>query len=178
MAVRFLIKNIPEQLRQMGMSQLQAAANGRHANTGASEQIKQVVPLITRLFNDLDEVTLGLKIDSSSNKCHLDLEIAAKSGTKLADRFAAMKGGKTAFAGVRLPDAALVISKTQSITDDDVASGQAFLAAVQKFWNSRTTGLPETAGQSDSHLARMSSTWQTNHGRQEDRRPAGDRARS
>ncbi len=27
-AVRFLIKNIPEQLRQMGMSQLQAAANG------------------------------------------------------------------------------------------------------------------------------------------------------
>ncbi len=100
-------------------------------------------------------MTLGLKIDSSSNKCHLDLEIAAKSGTKLADRFAAMKGGKTAFAGVRLPDAALVISKTQSITDDDAAQGQAQLAAAHKKFLEQLEqrGLSESQVSLISHLS-------------------------
>jgi hypothetical protein len=132
-AIRFLVKNIPEQFRKEGASQLQSAVDRNMLPIpGASEQLKQVVPLITQLFNDLDEVTLGLKIESSTKKCHLDLVIAAKSGTKLADRFAAMKGCKTAFAGMRLPDAALIINKTQLLTDDDAAQGQAQLAAAHK----------------------------------------------
>ena len=91
-------------------------------------------------------MTLGLKIDPSNNKSHLDLKITAKSGTKLADKFAALKAVKTAFAGVHIPDAALVISKTQMLSDDDLAQSQAALALFQKQLPQELAkkGLPES----------------------------------
>jgi hypothetical protein len=145
-AVSFLFRNVSEQLRQEGMAQLQSALDQNMLPIpGGGAQLKAAIPLLGQALNDLDEVTLGVKIDASNNKGHLDLKVTAKSGTKMADKFAAMKGGKTAFAGVRIADAALVINKTEMLTDDDLAQTKAALAVFQKKFQEELgqRGLPE-----------------------------------
>jgi hypothetical protein len=129
LAVRVCVKNIPETLRQAGLAQLQARAA---LTPGAGDRINEATPLITEMIDQLDDVTLGLKIDPGTSKTCLDLEMTAKTGTKLADRLAAMKPGKTAFAGVRIPEAAIVVSKTGTLTADDVAAMQAKFAAFHQ----------------------------------------------
>jgi hypothetical protein len=148
-AVRLLIKEVPEGLRQGVVSQLQSALEGNMLPIpGGTAQLKAAIPLLMQAVNDLDEVTLGLKINPSDNKCYLDLKITAKSGTKLADTLAAFKAGKTSFAGVHIPDAAFaasVVTEIQMLTNDDLAQSQAALAVFQKKFSEELgqRGLPE-----------------------------------
>ena len=60
LAVRVCVKNIPETMRQAGLAQLQARAA---LTPGAGDRINQTIPLITEMIDQLDDVTLGLKID-------------------------------------------------------------------------------------------------------------------
>ncbi len=134
-AARFLLKNVPEQMLLDGVARLQSAIDGRMLPIpGGAAQLKVAMPLLTQGLNDLDEVELGLRINHDNNKAHFDIKVTAKSGTKLADKFAARKGGKTAFAGVNIPDAAVVMSKTQMLTDDDLAQNKMGLAMFQRMF--------------------------------------------
>lgn len=133
LAIRFLVKNLPETLRQDGIARLQSAADHiKLPVPGGTSQLKQAIPLLAKALDNVDEATLGVKIDSRSKKAHLDIKVVAKSGTKLADKFAAIKETKTAFAGVRLPDAAVLVTQTQSLVDDDVAQVKMSLDMSQK----------------------------------------------
>ena len=133
-AVRVSVKDIPASMRQMGMAQLQAMASMSRmhgGNGGVASPAQALAPLVSML-DELDSVTLGLKIDPGTSKSYLDLEVTAKAGTKLAERFVAMKLGKTAFAGVQIPEAAVVLNRHDEINADDLAQVQAALAGFHK----------------------------------------------
>jgi hypothetical protein len=141
LAIRLSVKNVPEPLRQMFLSRLelisaiQGAQNSGESDaefTGRKLGTEGALQAFTRLVNDLDEVLLGWSIDASTNKAHLDLEFTAKAGTKMAAQFAEMKPGKTKFAGVQMPGAALTINKTVTLSDADVAWAKSVLAVARK----------------------------------------------
>jgi hypothetical protein len=135
LAVRVSVKDIPEPLRQMALSRLgMGATMGMPPMPGNNGQanLSEAVQAITELVNDLDTVTLGFKIDPATNKTYFDLEMTAKPGTKLADKCAQIKPGKSAFGGVQFPGAAVTLNQTGAISADDVAKAQAKLATFHQ----------------------------------------------
>ena len=144
LAVRFAIKNVPEQLRQQFLMQLQLATSTQMMQrpgesdaqyAGRKLGTQGALQAFTALANDLDEVLLGWNIDASTNTTYLDFELTAKAGTKLADQFAQIKPGKSKFAGLRMPEAAVTVIKTiERIerADADVAWAKDLMAVMHK----------------------------------------------
>ncbi|MCR4414751.1 MAG: hypothetical protein NUV77_20230 [Thermoguttaceae bacterium] len=62
---------------------------------------------VVQAIKDLDDVSLGWRLDRNEKRTYVDLTFTAQSGTPLAQRFAQAKSLKTGFAGFRLPGAAL-----------------------------------------------------------------------
>jgi hypothetical protein len=141
LAIRLSIKNVPDSLRQQFLNRLELIAALEAAQkpgendaeySGRTLGSQGALQAFTRLANDLDGVLLGWSIDASTNRAYLDLELTAKAGTKLAAQFAEMKPGKTKFAGLQMPGAALTITKTVTLSDADVAWANDTLATARK----------------------------------------------
>ncbi len=84
------------------------------------------------MIDDLDYLLLGWNIDTKKKNTCLDLEITAQRGTKLANRLAQFKSGKTDFAALWLPNAALSASSISTLTDVQAAQISGALADLRK----------------------------------------------
>ncbi len=141
LAIRASIKNLPKEYREQLLAQLRAGAEvGMQQLPSESEEeytirlnvAKQAVQQLTTLVNDMDDVLLGWNVDSKTKTTYLDFELTARTGTKLADQFAEIKPGKTNFAGLPVPGAAITGNWTGMLTDADVAQAKSALAALRK----------------------------------------------
>jgi hypothetical protein len=141
LAVRASVKNLPKDFRDQLLAQLRAGAEvgmqqmpseGPEDYAMRLDLAKQTVQQLTALVNEMDEVLLGWNVDTKTNSTYLDLELTAQTGTKLADQFAQIKSGKTNFAGLLLPDAALTARSTGTLTDAQVAQANIALATLRK----------------------------------------------
>ena len=141
LAIRASVKNLPKEYREQLLAQLRAGAEaGMQQMPSESEEdyamrlgvAKQAVQQLTTLVNDMDEVLLGWNVDAQTKTTYLDLELTAQTGTKLADQFAAIKPGKTNFAGLLLPEAAVTASSVGTISDAQVAQVKSGLATLRK----------------------------------------------
>ncbi len=141
LAIRASVKNMPKEYRDQLLAQLRAGMeSGMQQATGEDAEAfavrlnvaKQGVQQLTTMMNDLDDVLIGWNIDAKSKSTYLDLEFTAQSGSKLAAQFAEVKLGKTQFAGLQLPNAAVTFSATGVITDEKVAQAKANLTSVRK----------------------------------------------
>jgi hypothetical protein len=111
--------------------QMQRAPNESDAEYAVrTAMLKQNIDQIKMLAEELDEVLLGLNIDRQSNKAYLDLELTAKAGTKLANQLAASKPGKSDFAWLKSPEAAITYNATNTFTDADVARAKNSLNSI------------------------------------------------
>ena len=134
LAVRASVKNIPPMFRQMVLSQL-AMGMGQPQTPGESaEQYamrkavgKNAIKQITTLFDELDELLVGWKIEGGSQAATLDIEVTAIEGTNTAEQFAQMADAKSSFSGVNLPGAAVVATWAGMLTDSDVSQFKAYL---------------------------------------------------
>ena len=133
LAVRLSAKNAPPQYREQVLTMLRAGVEmGMVQQPNESDDeyamrvhaTKQSLQRITDFVNDLEDVMLGWNVDPSASTTHLDFELTAQSGTKLADQFAQMKPAKTDFAGFLMPEAALSANWAGTLSDADVAAGQ------------------------------------------------------
>ena len=133
LAVRASVKNLPKEYREQLLAQLRAGAEaGMQQMSSESEEdyamrlgvAKQAVQQLTTLVNDMDDLLLGWNVDAQTKTTYLDLELTAQTGTKLADQLAAIKPGKTNFAGLLLPEAAVTASSVGTISDAEVAQDQ------------------------------------------------------
>ncbi len=68
---------------------------------------ENVKAAVVQAIKELDDVSLGWRLDRSEKRTYLDLTFTAQRGTPLAQRFVEAKSLKTGFAGFRLPGAAL-----------------------------------------------------------------------
>jgi hypothetical protein len=118
LAVRASVKNIPDSMKQKALAFLPMLAQ---ASMQPPEMVQQNIEQIDRLSKELDEVMLGITLDRQTNSAYLDLEFTAKAGTNMAAQLAACKPGKTDFAGLKIPGAAITFNVTSTLTDEDVA---------------------------------------------------------
>ncbi|MGW8258010.1 MAG: hypothetical protein ACWGMZ_11030, partial [Thermoguttaceae bacterium] len=140
LAVRASIKNIPVAMRQqyLGLLQMTMQMSAQRQDNESDEQFaarsamtKQNVEQIKMMAEELDEVLVGVNIDRSTNKAVLDFEFTAKAGTPLAAKFSAVKPGDSAFAGLKLPDAAITFNAVGTYSDDDIAKAKNSINAVR-----------------------------------------------
>ncbi len=131
LAVRLSVKNLTPDYRgeivarlreavQLSMDQMVGENEEQYA--ARLDMVDRAVRQLRLVVDDIDYLLLGWNIDAKKEKkTYLDFEIAAKGGTKLADRFAHVKSGKTNFASLLLPNAALSASSIGTLTDAEVA---------------------------------------------------------
>jgi hypothetical protein len=117
LAVRATVKNIPDSLKQKGLDFLPMVMQG----STQPEMMKQNIEQMETLSKELDEVMLGVTLDRQTNSFYMDLELTAKPGTNVAAQLATIKPGKTDFAGLKIPGAAITAGVSVTFGDADVA---------------------------------------------------------
>ena len=141
LAVRLLAKNAPKDFRDQALSGLRAVVEaGMPQLPGESDEdyalrvnaAQQGVESLTKLADDLDSLLVGWVLDPATKTTHLDFEMTAQTGTKLADRLAQIKPGNTKFAGLLIPNAAITANWTRTLADADVAEAENSLATARK----------------------------------------------
>jgi hypothetical protein len=128
LAVRATVKNIPDSVRQMALANFQILMQ---MGGTPPDMVQQNIQQIESLSKELDEIMLGITIDQQTNTSALDVEMTAKPGTNLAAHLASAKPGKSDFAGMKLPGAALTANGTAVMTDDDVAKLKISLDSIR-----------------------------------------------
>ena len=123
--------------------------------TPAPSAIKQLLQQVITVVNQSEDVTLGWSVDRTARAADLDFELTARSGTPLAEQLAAMKPGKTNFAGFALPEAAATANWAGTLTDAQVAQTKSTLAALRKalVHQLENQGLSEDGLKQATHLA-------------------------
>ena len=131
------------------------------------------MPLLTQGLNDLDEVALGLKIDPTTTR-PISTSSDGEERDETGRQVRRTEGRQDGVRRRQIPDAAVVISKTQMLTDDDLAQTKTGLAMFQKMfpatsWSNQ--GLPEDQINLISKLSgRRFRRVETDLGDEEDRR--------
>ena len=128
LAVRASAKNIPDSIKQKALAFLPILAQSAMQ---PPEMVQQNVEQIDRLSKELDEAMLGVTLDRQTNSAYMDIELTAIPGSNLAAQLAATKPGKTDFAGLKIPGAAVTFNVTSTLTDEDVARAKKSLDVLR-----------------------------------------------
>jgi hypothetical protein len=140
LGIRVHVQNVPEAYRQMAVSQLQAGMEAglrplpnespedfekrKEMTTAQVEQLKSAI-------NDMDELTVGLSIDSDKQRVLFDMVYTAVPDTQLAEQFAENSNPTTNFAGFVQPDAAMMMTFASKISESDVAQAEQVMATAR-----------------------------------------------
>ena len=129
-AAKVMVKNLPEAQRQQAIEAMsQGAQQGlkkepNESDAAYAERKKMVDAQLEQMkefINDLDEVTVGVKVDGEQQKVFADFAYTALPNTKLAEAIAASSDAKTNFAGFFKPEAAVNLSFASKMTSSDSA---------------------------------------------------------
>jgi hypothetical protein len=141
LAILATLKNLPDEFREQLIAQIRAGAEvGLQQMPAESDEdyaarsdiSKQTIQQATTLVNDLDTLLLGWNIDAKTKTTYLDLELVARTGTKLADQFAGIKPGKSKFGGILSPGAAVTVRSIGTMSDAQVAQVKIGLSTFQR----------------------------------------------
>jgi len=129
-AVRLLANNIPADVKRTAIDTIKvqferqfeaSAANAPPDQREAMEKVgRNSVAQLTRMMEDMEEVTMGLSIDSVGKKTFFDVSFLAKDGTTLARQFAMNTGLKTGFGGFKLPEASVTLNFVGKLGQEDI----------------------------------------------------------
>jgi len=126
-AVKLLMKNLPEAYRQQAidaMSQGGQARLPKESDEEYAERQKGFEAQLAQLkefINDLENVTVGIKVDNDKQNAVLDFAYTALPGTKLAKEIAANSKVTTNFAGFAKPEAAMNVQFASATNGADVS---------------------------------------------------------
>jgi hypothetical protein len=141
LAARLSVQNVPLAMRNHVIKLIElGAAPALEALPGEDEfqaamrrtMFARSFQQIKDLVKELDEITVGWSIDGQNSSAYLDVDISALPDTKTARQLAASSAtGRTNFAGLLHPDAAVAFNWAQTISDDDVAETKKLLATLR-----------------------------------------------
>ncbi|WP_425618286.1 hypothetical protein NA78x_001990 [Anatilimnocola sp. NA78] len=121
-AARLLANNIPDELKKWAIDEmkvtfermLERGGGGGDVTPEQREAMERAgrngVNQVARYIEEVEEVTIGLSVDSVSKKSYFDFSLVAKEGTQLARQFAMNTGLKSKFSGFLMPNAAVTAS--------------------------------------------------------------------
>jgi hypothetical protein len=97
--------------------------------------------------DEIDDLLLGWNVDCPTKTSYLDLELRAQTGTKLAGHLVEVKPGRSSFAGLAMPGAAVSLITAGALGDEQVGQVNSLLAALRGsvLAQLQSQGLSETA---------------------------------
>ena len=145
LGIRANVQNVPEAYRQMAIQQIKAGMEaGMKPMPNESDEQFQTrkamtnvqVEQLERVINEIDELTVGLAVDSKGQRSFFDFVYTAVQGTKLAEQLADLGNAKTNFAGFFQPSAAGMLMMASNMQESDIAQMEqmfgTFRAQVEK----------------------------------------------
>lgn len=169
-ALRIYVQNIPEIFRQLAIEQLKIGLEQGLTAEGMSipgldnlpaqlptdalpkldEEQQKVAAAIARgqldaiaeSMNDVEQVTVGIKVDAEGGKFLGDLELLAIAGSKTAEEYKDMPLGKSRFAGFKkVEKAAAKGTIAVNLTESDQNQIKEMIGSVQEQLNERIGGI-------------------------------------
>jgi len=139
LGVRVLAGNVPTEMKEMAMSQIREGyeqvldslppdqAEQQRAMSGMQmDQLEEMV-------EQLDELVVGLAVDSKAKELHLDFAVTAVEGSQMAEQMALQSDAESAYLGFLLADAAMNMAFAQKISPADAEQGvQAMEQAMEQ----------------------------------------------
>lgn len=125
-AVRVHIQNIPPPLRDMVVDGIKERITEqmRQSVPGGETQeqlMKMQVEAVTKAINELDQLTVGFKIDPEGKRSLLDLGVAAVEGSDTARQMKESTTKESSFAGFLLPGSLFSMHCNAAIQKEDGA---------------------------------------------------------
>ncbi len=152
-AIKLMVQNIPEKLRQTGLSEIKlgierfldspAARQGKIDRDQARQMSAVYVSQIEKLVNEGDELFVGFGVDEAAKHTVIDIGFAAKEGTSLANSMAMQVDAKTNFAGFALPEASVTLNLSSKAGPDDIAQTAAAMKAARAQWSKQIDDSPD-----------------------------------
>jgi hypothetical protein len=140
-SARFIVKNVPEELKTMMMDQLsnsleqamelQAENQTEEQQKQAEETAEQTMAQMEKSIAEMDEVLVGWNIDSSSKKTYMDFGIQALEGSDMAADMLKQQEMTTEFPGLAVENAAATLRIGTSIAEKDAAQAVSSLDAAK-----------------------------------------------
>ena len=140
-AIQALIKNVPEQLRQMALMQLQAGMQAGmqplpNENQETFQQRQALAQAqmdnLVRVLDEMEELKIGIAVAAAESRIYLDILTTAQPGTKLATQMSSYEDTKTDFAGFYQPDAAFMITSSSQYAPEDAAPMIEMLGPIEQ----------------------------------------------
>ncbi len=155
-AGKIIVPNVPEKLRRMAIDEVklgveryfesQAGRQGNIDREQAREMTAAQVASIERLFNESEELLIGLGIDEPTKRIVQDTKFTAKEGSSLAKTMAMQTDLKTSYAGFMLPDASVSVSIAGKTSPEDIAKAGSTLQAIRGQLSKKIDDSPEIPG--------------------------------
>jgi hypothetical protein len=125
-AVNVLMKNLPEAYRQQAIDAMSQGGQARRPNESDEDYAERQkgfeaqLAQLKEFINDLDQLTVGVKVDNDKQNAVFDFAYTALPGTKLAKEIAANSKVTTDFAGFTKPEAAMNVTFASATNSADV----------------------------------------------------------
>ena len=130
-AARIYVQNVPELYRSLFIDQLRAGVqSGLVRQPDESDEdfaarkklVETQTEALTKVVNEIDQLTVGVAIDAKEKSAHLDFSMSAVEGSDSAKTMERLKHSVSDFAGFIVPDAAASLNLTLKM--DQASSGQ------------------------------------------------------
>lgn len=134
-SVRAFLKNLPEQYKQMALSQMRSGIEMSAQNSSdpdAKEAAEAQLEQITRMMQEGDQFSFGWNIDSTDRQTYFDVSLTAQAGTKFAEDLLLNQDVKTSFSGFLVSDAAISGNLSSVVPDDQLDQTIAAMDRVAK----------------------------------------------
>jgi hypothetical protein len=141
LALQLNVQNVPEAYRQLAIDAMASGANESLQQQSEEsdedfavrkQQMEMQLEELKRVVQEMDELTLGISIDSQQQRTFLDINYTAVPNSKLAQDFALNANPSTNFAGFFEPDAAMMMTFASKVSPADVAQLDQMLDAVRQ----------------------------------------------
>lgn len=124
-AIQVNVRNIPNDMMRVAMTQLKAAMeNAGRQNGGDAELQKQMRDNMNKqldiLAEEVETITVGLTIDANAKTIATEFGITASKGTELAKRMSASADVKSVFASLINQAAAASLQVASSLAPEDI----------------------------------------------------------
>ena len=123
------MQNIPELYRSLAIDQLRIgveAGLGREegetdeAFAARQKMVETQIEALTKAINDVDQLTLGVALDTTAKSAHVDLSVAVVPGSDSAKQISQVQNSTTDFAGFLVPEAAASLNLTAKIEKSQI----------------------------------------------------------
>jgi hypothetical protein len=138
---------------QAGLQQMPGESDEQFA--ARSKMLQQAMEQMKTTLNDLDALTIGVKLDEATSSVYLEYELTMVPDSPSAKKIAKASGAKTQFAGVLAPDAAATLHATQQLDSADIAQvkGNVAMLRANALAELEKQGLPEEQAKLARQLA-------------------------